>query len=236
MNVLGDLVARARRSDVPALRTPVTERPYDYRRFCTTAWKVGNFLRHLGVREGVTVGVADGKGPEPVLTLFGTALLGASVRFDPPREADVRALVAPVERVDEYDLPPGGQRVGYGGVPDDPRVAQFERDVWSENPTEPPDAVEADQPVLWTAEGHITHTELLDAAQSVVKRWNLTTDDTVAVRAPLHRPGTVVAGVVAPILAGGVVLFPDEDDCGDYAVADGDAPEDRVVSPAAVEL
>ena len=42
-DVLGDIVGRDRRSTDPALRAPSAGRLYDYRRFCTNAWKVGNF-------------------------------------------------------------------------------------------------------------------------------------------------------------------------------------------------
>ena len=58
-DALGDTVGRERRSAEPALRAADTGRLYDYRRFCTSAWKVGNFLRHLGVRGGDNVAIAD---------------------------------------------------------------------------------------------------------------------------------------------------------------------------------
>jgi hypothetical protein len=58
----------------------------------------------------------------------------------------------------------------------------------------------------------------------------------VAVRASLADPGTVVAGVVAPLIAGAAVLFPDEDSVGDFAVVDGDAPESAVRRPADVRF
>jgi acyl-CoA synthetase (AMP-forming)/AMP-acid ligase II len=238
MDVLGDLVARSRRSDAPALLAPALGRTYDYRRLCTNAWKVGNFLRHLGVRSGRTVALADDPAPEPVLSLFGGALLGASVRFDPPtdRPVDARALVVPFDRVAAYEVPPGTQRVAYGDAPEDPSVAYFERDVWSENPTEPPDRVAPGTTLLRTADATYTHRRVLAAAREVVDRWDLTAEDRVAVRAPLARPGAVVAGVVAPVLVGGSTVLAGADpstavpDCG-YAVAEGDAPEAQVVAP-----
>jgi hypothetical protein len=51
------LLARERRSERVACRVG-DARSYDYDRFLTTAWQAGNYLRHLGVREGVAVGVA----------------------------------------------------------------------------------------------------------------------------------------------------------------------------------
>ena len=258
--VLGDLVARDRldpgnrpvppdrvpggppaelRPDAPALRAPALDREYDYRRFCTTAWKVGNFLTHLGVGGGRTVAVADDPTPEPVLALYGAGLLGASVAFvdleegaggegdDPPR-----ALLAPVDRIGAG----GGsttKRVAYGGPPDDPAVAHFERDVWSENPTEPPDPVAADAALLRDG-ATLAHAGVLAAARGVVDRWALGPGGSVAVRAPLTAPGTVVAGLVAPVLAGAAVLLPDGRSEGTHAVAVGDAPEPAVIEPSDV--
>ncbi|MFC7045079.1 AMP-binding protein [Halobacteriaceae archaeon GCM10025711] len=102
MDVLGDLVSRdhATGDDRLALRAPgAPPRSYSYREFGTTARKTGNFLRHLGVREGAVVGVTDDATPESLLSLFGVALLGGTVWFGPPAELDARALVAPVGRL-----------------------------------------------------------------------------------------------------------------------------------------
>jgi len=152
--VLGDLVARGRRSEAPALRAPASGREYDYRRLCTNAWKVGNFLRHLGVRGGCGVAVAAEPTPEPVLALFGAALLGGVTRYD---------------------------------------------------------------------------------------RWSLSPGEAVAVRAPLTHPGTVAAGVVAPLLEGGVVVLAgDGPTTADRAVVAGagpddpDPPESRVLAPGSL--
>jgi len=171
MDVLGDTIARDRRSDRPALSVPAVGRSYDYRRFCTSAWKVGNFLRHLGVREGVGVAVADDPTAEPVLTFYGAASLGAVVRFDPPRtiESDTRALVVPAAEIDGYEVGPATKRVAYRDPPTDPSVSYFERDVWSENPTEPPTHVDAGEPLLSAGGVSYSHGEVLNAARSVVE-------------------------------------------------------------------
>ena len=237
MDVLGDLVARPRRSDDAALLAPAVDRTYDYHRFCTTAWKVGNFLRHLGVRTGRGVALVGEDRPEAVLSLYGAALLGATVSFDPPTEqrVDVRALVAPTERIEAYDVASGTQCVAYGDAPADPSVAYFERDVWSENPTEPPDRVSPEDVLLPGVDGTpYTHATVLSAARRVVDEWGFAAESRVAVRASLTRPGTVVAGLVAPLVAGGSVLLPDGDAVGDVAVGDDDVPESSVVDPASV--
>lgn len=232
--VLGDCVARDRRSDASALRHSASGRAYDWRRFCTTAWKVGNYLRNEGVREEATVGIV-GEGPEPVLTLVGASLLGATVRLDPPRagaHGDAKALVLPTEQVADYDYPPGTRYVAYGSEAADPSYAYFEREVWSENPTAPPDLVTPETDLLAVAERSLTHGAVLDAARDAAAEWSLTQADTVAVRGPLSHPGVVAAGVVAPLLAGGEILLADDETTGDCAIVAGDetAPEGRVLA------
>ncbi|WP_254537504.1 hypothetical protein [Halomarina litorea] len=233
--VLGDLVARERRGGTPALSVPGSGREYDYRRFCTTTWKVAHFLAHLGVRAGRPVAVAADPAPEPVLTCYGAALLGAPVEFfegDPPDDA--RAVVVPTGAAEGLATVPGRKRVGYGDAPDDPDVAHFERDVWSENPTEPPDRVTPDRTLLRSASGTHDHRTVLAAASRVAEGWSLGPGDRVVVRAPLTRPGTVAAGLVAPVLSGGVVVFPDDDTVGEFAVGDGESPEPTTLAPGAV--
>ncbi len=204
MDVLGDAIARDRRSDSTALSAPAVGRRYDYRRFCTSAWKVGNFLRHVGVRNGAGVAVADDPLPEPVLTLYGAASLGAVVSFAPPEAVgrEVRALVVPAADAGRYSFGPETKQVVYGDPPTEPTVSYFERDVWSENPTEPPDHVDPDDPLFRTVDSSYTHAETLRAARTVIDRHGIGADDTVAVRGPLAEPTTVIAGLVAPIVAG----------------------------------
>lgn len=236
--VLGDCVSRERRSDRPALRHPGSGRAYDWRRFCTTAWKVGNYLRNEGVREGAVVGVAADRVPEPVLTLLGASMLGATVWFDPPRTGEqgaLKALVVPTADVDGYDYPAGTRYVAYGAEPADPSYAYFEREVWSENPTAPPDVVRPETDLL-AAEGRtVSHGAVMDAARGVDEELGLGADDTVAVRGPLTHPGVVAAGIAAPLLAGGEILLPDDEVTGDCAIlgpdrtADG-VPEARTLS------
>jgi len=212
-DALDDVVGRDRRSPEPALRAPRAGRLYDYRRFCTNAWKVGNFLRHLGVRGGDGVAIADDPAPEAVLTLYGAALLGAVVRFAPSGAPDdVRTLVVPESALDAHDIGPSTKPVVYGDVHEDPSVAYFERDVWSENPTMPPDAVAPGDDLLRTADATYTHGAVLDAAETVVGRHAVDAADEIAVAAPFSTPGTVAAGLVAPITAGATIsIGPDAD-------------------------
>jgi len=233
VRTLGDAVARDRRSDAPALRAGGRE--YDYRRFCTTAWKTGNLLRNEGVRSGMAVVADDDPAPEAVLAFYGAALLGATVGFGPGALGErTKALVVPTADLDGYDAGPRTRRIAYGDEPTDPSVAYFERDVWSENPTEPPDRVEPDDALLWTPDATHSHGEVLAAARAVAEDWGLEPGDEVAVRGPFTRAGTVTAGLVAPVVAGAVVLLPGEGTAGDFAVGGG-GPE-PTVAPGDVPL
>lgn len=204
MDVLGDAITRDRRSNATALVAPALERRYDYRRFCTSAWKAGNFFKLIGIRGGAGVAVADDPLPEPVLTLYGAASLGAVVRFGPEREvgSDTRGVVVPASAADDYTFGPETKQVVYGDPPSDPSVSYFERDVWSENPTEPPDRVDPEDPLLRTEDDVYTHGAVLRAARTVIDRHGIDADSAVAVRGSFTDPTVVVAGLVAPIVAG----------------------------------
>lgn len=240
---LGDLVARERRTGATALRALAgdPDRTYGYRNLCTTAHKAGNFLRHLGVRGGAadvarrTVAVAPDPAPEPLLTFLGAAGLGAVTRFGtrPADDRGARVVVVPVGEAGEHDPPPGTKLVAYGGDPSDPAVEHWEEQVWSENPAAPAAGVDPDDAAL-AADRTYTHAELLAGARTAVDRLDLSPGDGVAVRSSLADPGTVAAGVVAPLLVGGVVVLPDGAVRADAAVGEG--PEPRAIDPADVPL
>mgnify|MGYP000403939056 CR=1 FL=1 len=239
MDVIGDLVARERRSDDLAIRTDSRAGSYSYEKCCTNAWKTGNILRHYGVRGGATVAVdaGDPLTPPPLLAFFGASLLGATTRFDPEASPEAKALVVPAARAGAYDPGPGTKTFVYGDVPDAPEFAHFEAEMWSENPTNPPDRVAPDDTALAAGDRERSHERLLRAAEGVVDEYDLDGDDEVTVRALLSDPGTVVAGVLAPILAGGTVLV-DRESTGTVAVSSGggasDAPEPAAIDPADV--
>jgi len=229
MDTVADLLARERRSDSPACRVGESSHVYDHRRFNTTAWKVGNFLRHRGVRAGVTVGVAADPSPKALLTVLGVGLLGAEARLDPSESVDGRAVVVPVERVEAFDLGPGGQRIAYGGDPADPSVDHWESGVWSENPTMPPETAEAEAPFVADGAATASQAAVLAGARTVAERAGLDAETTACLRAPLASP-SAVAGALAPLTVGGELLFPGDDAVGDVAVGGTDPPESRSVA------
>ena len=243
MQTVVDLVAEGRERGGTAFRSAERATPFGYRDFCTNAWKVGNMLRHYGVREGARVAVVAGpkapgdadepgrvtETPDALLAFLGAALDGAVVDTDPPAAVDAKVLIAPAPWMDDYRPGPGTKPVAYGGPPEDPTVAHMEREAWSENPLQPPGEFGPEDPVL-AADATYTHGDLLAASRRVGAEHDIAADDAVALRAPVTDPGTLVAGLLAPMRVGATVLL-GEEETGTVAVADGDAPEDRVVRP-----
>ncbi|MBC9986333.1 MULTISPECIES: AMP-binding protein [Haloferax] len=231
MDVIGDLMARDRRSDRLALRVDGPGRTYTYHDLITTSYKAGNVLRYLGVRKGARVAVDPAPLPEPLLTFLGAAQLGAVTAFDPAVEA--RATVVPVDSEEAFeDLPPGQKLAVFGGPPSSPATTHWEQEVWSENPAVHPEVVSPADPALVADDREFTHGDLLDAAREVVADFDLEAGDTVAVRSSLSHPGTVVAGVLAPLLAGGTVRIPVDDEAVEAALAVGNGvPESVALAP-----
>lgn len=227
MDTLTEVLARERRSERVACRVGADTRRYDYNDFLTTAWRSGNYLRHLGVREGVTVGVADEVIPETLLAGLGAGLLGAAAWFDPPVDADLQAVVAPATEIDTYDTRPGRKRVAYRGDTGDPAIERFEEGIWSENPTMPPERPGSEAAVLTDGDRTVTQGELLETAVDLGDEYGVDADTEVVLRAPLVDPRTVV-GVLTALCSGGTVVCPATGDPdGDIAVGPG--PESTVV-------
>lgn len=243
MDVLGDLVARERRSGRPAVHVVGTDRSISYRDFCTTAYKAGNVLRYLGVREESTIAVAGTVGSHPLWAFYGAAQLGAVTRFVTPDDWSPanapRVLLLPVDHEGAADPPPGTKLATYGGAPARATTLHWEKELWSENPAVHPTAVAPSAPLLAAGTGTYSHEAVLDAAAATVERFDLDAEGRVAVRGPLSDPHVVVAGLVAPILAGGTVVVPDDGDSADLAVVGTDAddvPEPRSCRPTDVPL
>jgi hypothetical protein len=230
-SVLGDLVARDRRRASPALLAPGVGRSYSWFDLCTTAYKSGNVLRYLGVREGSLVEVEPEPVPEPVLAFLGAVLLGAAARFEPRADGTARAVLVPVEREGAFAPPAGTKLAVYGGPPGAATTTHWEAEVWSENPAVHPATVSPGDDALRAGDRSFTHADLLGAAVDVAERVELRGTDAVAVRGSLGDPGVVAAGVLAPLYAGcRFVLDPSPGERYDAAVAvGGGAPESRVV-------
>lgn len=237
IEVLGDLVTRDREPLDPetlALRNDgSTGGRYTYADFARTARKTGNYLAHHHIGPGRPVGVAGDPRPPAVLTLFGAALLGGAIRFEPPASADQPCLVAPTERLAEWRVSPGTARVGYGGESTDPDVRQFERVVTSENPGFPRTTVDPETQILHTPDGSISHASLLAAARRARDGASMDSYTDIVIRSRFEDAGVVAAGILAPLLTGATMVLPNEDTVGDVAVTAGTAPENETLEPAA---
>jgi len=227
MCVLGDLVGRDRRSDRVALRVVTRDRAVSYRDFCTTAWKAGHALSHLGVHEGARVALAPDPAPPVVETLFGAALLGAPITFDV--DADARVVMGHVDREAELDVD-GRKVLVYGGAPAATTTTHWEKVVWSENPAMPPGERSPDDPALIDGERTWSHRDLSTRAETVVDAAGLDDETAVALRASLADPRAVIAGVIAPLLAGGTVVLPGPETAAPVAVSDTEVPEARRIA------
>lgn len=223
METVKELVAAATDHEGTVLDVAGRSAPYTYGDFVPNVWKAGNLLGHYGVHPGASVTVAPGPkepdptGPlgrvdagEPVLGVLGGVLVGATVRLEPIEPVDSRVLLAPANWGDRFDTGPSCSVLAYGGPPTDPAVRHFEEELWSENPTEPPEQVDAADPALADGEATFDHGELVAAAEEVVADHGLSSSSTVTLDAALSEPGAVVAGVLAPLVAGACVRLPVE--------------------------
>lgn len=253
METLKDLVATASEFDGTVLEVAGRSAPYTYDDFVPNVWKAGNLLGHYGVHPGATVSVAPGPkdadpdGPvgridaaDPVLGVLGGTLVGATVDLSPDEPVDSRVLLVPAAWSDRFETGPSCSVLAYGGPPTDPAVRHFEEELWSENPTEPPERVDATDPALADEDGLFTHGALVEAAEDVVAEYDLDEESTVLLDAPLSEPGALVAGILAPVAAGARIELPAaetdrEDDRkeGRLLVTAGDTAADAGVVQAA---
>jgi hypothetical protein len=248
--VVGDLVARERRSGSPALHAAARERTYSYFDLCNTAAKAGNVLRHVGVRPGDTVAIEPRRDPEVVFTVLGAAQLGATVALDPAvgDRGDARALVIHTERESEMaadgnetPTPPGTSLVVFGGEPTTSGATHWESEVWSENPAAPPAPTTRADPLFRVSEDAtftdgslLSHAAVLDAAEAVIERASLDRDTTVVVRDGFADPRALVVGVLAPLIVGGRVLLPSDGEDTEEDHGDPDGEDHVVVDPETV--
>jgi hypothetical protein len=149
---------------------------------------------------------------EPLLAILGGASVGATVDVTPAEPVESRALVAPAWRSSE--TAPRCSTLAYGGPPEDPAVAHFEAELWSENPTAPPEHVDPEDPALRADGETFTHETLLAVAGDVVADHGLDDTSQVMLSASLTDPGALVAGVLAPLSVGATVVLPDGADDG----------------------
>ena len=245
MDLVGDLLARDRRSRDAALVTP-DGRERTYHDLITNGYKAANVLRYLGVRTGATVAVDPTPGFHTTLAFLGAAAVGAPVRFDPKAgiEAGDRVVLVPVAAAIALDPAPGTKLAAFGGPPERPETTHWEQELWSENPGMPPSDVDPNDAAVLGANGQFSHRDLCSVAAAAVEAAEMTAEKRVVLRRPLSDAPALAAGLVAPLSVGGVaVLAPpsrdeglDGEPRGDVAVApsDTDVPEPRQLDPTSL--
>lgn len=243
MEVVGELLARDRRSRSVALVTP-TGSERTYHDLITNGYKAANVLRHLGTREGATVAIDPKPSFHTVVAFLGAARLGAAVRFAPHEGIDAgdRVVLAPVADEDALGPQPGTNLVVFGGPPDRPETTHWEAELWSENPGTPPSGVGPGDPVIRGREptADVSHRSLLDTAADVATAEEIDDDTRVVLRTTFVEPNAVAAGVVAPLSRGGTTVLgeqrpADRTPRGDVAVVSDPTttiPEDRRIVAA----
>ena len=213
-----DVISLTYQREGLALVAPERVTDYGSREFATGVRKAANLFTHYGAGPGRPVAVAVGpKEPprdgnlgwlgtaaDPLFALLGGMILGAPVDPAPEPGATVEAplLVAPAAWLDRFEVSAGTTVLAYGGPPADPAVVHFERERWSENPTDPPELLEPERLALQGGERDSTHRELVDLGAEVVDKNDLETVDRVRVAARVDSVARFVAGVLAPLLAG----------------------------------
>ena len=201
--VLGELLAREKRRNQPAVSMPAVDRGMSYQDFITTAYKSGNVLRYLGLSSDATLAVEPATRPESLLAFLGAAQLGARVTFDPAASARVR-LVS-VDREADY-LDHEGRLAVFGGSPEATATTHWEKEVWSENPAFPPTEVDPDSTVLVDGDKQYSHRQLLGMAERIVDELDLKTGARLAIQPTVSRPETI-SGLAAALAAGATAVF-----------------------------
>jgi len=244
MQNIGDLVAEGREREGSLFEPAERATPFSYRDFCTNAWKVGNLLRHYGVREGA------GSPSSPDQRPRGRRTNRAGSASHPTRSRRSWALPstapsstwtrpAPSSRRYSSHRTPGWTTTSAGPARSPSPTAARRRTRGSPTSNAKPGARTLQPPgefgpenAVLAADRTYTHGDLLAASHRVVAEYDLTAEDRIALRAPVTEPGTIVAGLLAPMRAGATVLL-GNGETGTVAVAaeDVEAPEERVILP-----
>ena len=245
MDLVGDLLARDRRTRDAALVTP-DSRERTYHDLITNGYKAANVLRYLGVRTGATIAVDPTPGFHTTLAFLGAAAVGAPVRFDPEAgiEAGDRVVLAPVATAAALDPAPGTNLAAFGGPPERADTTHWEQELWSENPGTPPSDVAPDDAAVVGPEQAYSHRELCSVAAGVAEEADLDGKTRVVLRQLFADATAVAAGLVAPLSVGGTAVLTgsgSRDDengnsRGDVAIAPADAtvPEPDRVDPRSI--
>lgn len=237
MKTLDKLVMQTKHDDAAALRAPGRgEQVYTYERLRETVCDTAVVLDELGVDENGRMAIAAQPTGHPVFAFYAAALLGATAWIGAPQRVNAHVAVAPTAQVGSYELPEGAARVGFGDTPDQDEIMHFEKAIWKTDGDHPDPSVLPGTKAITDGEREYSHRTLLNAAKDVAER--LDRDTTVSVRASLDDPRAFAGGVIAPLLVGGTIRFPNTqaEPSGDVAITDDHAPEPRAIPVQSIPL
>jgi non-ribosomal peptide synthetase component E (peptide arylation enzyme) len=237
MKTLDELFNQTDYEDAAALRAPGRgEQVYTYERLRETVSETATLFHEMGIDSDSRVAIAAHPTAYPVFAFYAAGLLGATTWVGPPQRVNAHVAVAPSDMVVGYQLPDGAARIGYGETPDDDDVLHFERAIWNTEAEHPTLDVLPGTKAITDGEWKFSHRNLLEAAKDVAER--LDEDTTVSVRADLSNPCAIAGGIVAPLLVGGTIRFPDTaaQPTGDVAITDEEAPEPRSIPVQSIPL
>jgi hypothetical protein len=249
---VGDIVAAGRQREGRVLDIESKAAPYTYRDLCTNVWKAGNLFTHYGVHVEGDLAVAIGPkatdsgrdeagyldSSEPLLAVLGGTLVGGAVDLSLTEPVEESVLVAPAHWA--IDVAPGCTHLAYGGPPTDPNISHFERNVWSENPIEPPESVDPGETALQAGDGEAwTHADVLGVADRAITETDIGPESQIRLLGRLTDPSAVVAGIVVPMAAGATIVVSEErhsQETGaeETLVVTGDGSADREITRNAV--
>lgn len=235
MEVLGDvLLARESGTTEHSSRLEIpgdSSTRYTSERFSRMAKKTANYLARYGLGPDRPLGLVDDTAPAPVLGLYAAGLLGAPVGFGVSAIENVACLIGPMALLERLDIPPRIEVVGYGIPGDDPRIPSFEETVTRENPGFLRTPIDRSTPLIQTDDQPYNHRAVLDSAKRVVSEHSLDAGNRVTVRAPMSEPGTIVTGLVAPVIADATIVLSKSRNHGDVLLEDEKSVDARQIDP-----
>jgi hypothetical protein len=226
METFSALVDSIPDSDRPILRSGGNT--YTAKRFRRMVYKTANFLRYRGVHERSSIALADVHTPQTVFSFLGVGLLGGSINFGLDAVVDAHMVIGPTHEVEALDVSETTSLVGFEAPPEDPRIAFFEREIWSETAHLPPGDLDPgrrifDESSVGTQRCVVS--TALDQADSFGSR------SMIAVRESFTDRGTPIAGILAPLIADATILLPTGDQTGTIAISSDPAPEPDRIDP-----
>lgn len=231
--MIDEIIATGRSREGIAVTAPHRQTPYSYHEFATSVWKTGNLFAHYGAHPDAAVAVAthppggahgSDNGPtatgdeeghhsspletvQPLLAILGGMVVGSGITVPETRTVEAAVFAVPTALRREYEFAPGCSVLVYGQPPADPTVQQFEVARSSQNPVKPPETPDPDGTALAIGTHRLTFDEVASATSTLIERFEMDERTTIILAAPILDPRTILAGVIAPLAAGSMIVL-----------------------------